>query len=104
VLAIDGCFYIDAAFMVCSSPDTAVLKKLFHYEMFKMLKVEAKIMDVVIENMMNWCQSGFNVYCVKAKWPYNQEGLKKYYSSLIFSRAHDIFCGAGYIRRDCQSD
>jgi len=30
----------------------------------------------VIENMMNWHHSGFNVYCGKAIWPHNQEGLE----------------------------
>ena len=41
-----------------------------------MLKAEGKITDVVIENMMNWRHSGFNVYCGKAIWPHNQEGLE----------------------------
>ena len=54
VLATDGCFYNDAAFMVCPPPDTAELEKLFRYEVFKMLKAEGKITDVMIENMMNW--------------------------------------------------
>jgi ribosomal protein S27E len=53
VLATDGCFYNDAAFMVCPAPDTSALEKMFHYEVFKMLKAEGKITDVVIENMMN---------------------------------------------------
>jgi hypothetical protein len=26
--------------------------------------------------MINWRHSGFNVYCVKAIWPHNQEGLE----------------------------
>ena len=26
--------------------------------------------------MMNWHHSGFNVYCGKAIWPHNQEGLE----------------------------
>jgi len=33
----------------------------FRYEVFKMFKAEGKINDVVIENMMNWHHSGFNV-------------------------------------------
>ena len=53
VLTTDGCFYNDAAFMVCPVPDTSVLEKLFRYEVFKMVKAEGKITDVVIENMMN---------------------------------------------------
>jgi hypothetical protein len=76
VLATDGCFYNDAAFMVCPPPDTVELEKLFRYEVFKMLKAEGKINDVVIENMMNWRHSGFNVYCGKAIWPHNEDGLE----------------------------
>jgi len=45
VLATDGCFYTDAAFRVCSPPDTGALEKLFRYEVFKMLKAEGKIYD-----------------------------------------------------------
>jgi hypothetical protein len=63
VLATAGCFYNDAAFMVCPPPDTVELEKLFRYEVFKKLKAEGKINDVVIENMMNWRHSGFSVYC-----------------------------------------
>ncbi len=76
VLATDGCFYNDAAFMVCQPPNTSDLEELFRYEVFNMLKAEGKINDVVIENMMNWHHSGFNVYCGKTIWPHNQEGLE----------------------------
>ena len=62
--------------MVCPPPDTGELEKLFRYEVFKMLKAEGKITDCVIENMMNWRHSGFNVYCGKAIWRHNQEGLE----------------------------
>jgi len=54
VLATDGCFYNDTAFMVCPPPNTGEIEKLFRHEVFKMLKAEGKINDVVIENMMNW--------------------------------------------------
>jgi ribosomal protein S27E len=76
VLATDGCFYNDDAFMVCPPPNTRDLEELFRYEVFKMLKSEGKITDVIIENMMNWRHSGFNVYCGKAIWPHNEEGLE----------------------------
>ena len=62
--------------MVSPPPDTGELEKLFRHEVFKMLKAEGKITDVLIENMMNWRHSGFNVYCGNAKWPHNQEGLE----------------------------
>ena len=40
VLATDGCFYNDDAFMVCPPPDAVELEKLFRYEVVKMLKAE----------------------------------------------------------------
>ena len=72
VIVTDGCFYKKDGFMVCPPPDTGELEKLFRYEVFRMLKSESKITDVVIENMMNWRHSGFNVYCGKAIWPHNE--------------------------------
>ncbi len=30
----------------------------------------------MIENMMNWHHSGINVYCGKAIWPHNEQGLE----------------------------
>ena len=53
VLATDGCFYNDGAFMIRPPPKTAELEELFRHEVFKMLKVEGKINDTVIENMLN---------------------------------------------------
>ena len=41
-----------------------------------MLEAEGKITDSVIENMINWRHSGFNVYCGNAIWPHNDEGLE----------------------------
>ena len=41
-----------------------------------MLKAEGKMNDVVIEKMLNWRHSGFNVYCGNAIWPHNEEGLE----------------------------
>ena len=41
-----------------------------------MLEAEGKIIDSVIENMINWRHSGFNVYCGSAIWPSNPEGLE----------------------------
>jgi hypothetical protein len=46
-----------------------------------MLIVEGKINDRVIENMLNWQHSGFNVYCGNVIWPHNEkviENLERY--------------------------
>jgi hypothetical protein len=76
VLATDGCFYGNGSFKACPTPQAKDLEEPFRYEVFKMLKAEGKINDVVIENMMNWHHSGFNVYCGNAIWPHNEEGLE----------------------------
>jgi hypothetical protein len=55
------------------------LEALFRYEvlkMLKMLKVEGKINAAVIENMLSWHHSGFNVYCDPTIWPSNDRGLE----------------------------
>jgi hypothetical protein len=85
VLTTDGCFYGNGSFKACPTPQAKDLDEPFRYEVFKMLKAEGKINDVVIENMMNWPparralslrlgerHSGFNVYCGNAIWPHNE--------------------------------
>ena len=76
MLVTDGCFYGEGAFRVNPAPNPKDLEDLFRYEVFKMLKAEDKINDAVIENMMQWHHSGFNVYCGEAIWPHNEEGLE----------------------------
>ena len=95
VLATDGCFHNDTAFTVCPQPDTGALEKLFRYEVFKMLKSEGKINDVVIENMMNWRHSGFNVYCGKANSPPTEAFIL--YDEFSSPRADDYIIGANYL-------
>ncbi len=76
VIATDGCFYEKGSFKTYPTPNPKDLEDLFRYEVFKMLKAEGKINDLVIENMMNWRHSGFNVYCGHAIWPHDEEGLE----------------------------
>jgi hypothetical protein len=54
VLATDGCFYGNGSFKACPTPQAKDLEEPFRHEVFKMLKAEGKINDVVIENMMSW--------------------------------------------------
>ncbi len=51
------------------------LKKVFQYEVLKMLKKEGKIKDVVIENMLSWRHSGFHVYIGDRIFSDDQAGL-----------------------------
>ena len=50
-------------FMVAPSFDTKDLEKLFRYKVFKMLLSRKKITEDLIDMMMGWRHSGFNVYC-----------------------------------------
>jgi hypothetical protein len=102
-LPTDGCFYNEAAFMVCPPPDTVELEDLFRHEVFKMLKSEGTINELIIKNMMGWRHSGFNVYCGKVIWAHNEDGLENQargtcppqedHPSVFFSRAYDLYCG-----------
>ena len=81
IIATDGCFAGTGTFTLspdAKTPDakTQDLEELFRYEVLKMLKAEGKITDAIIENMMSWHHSGFNVYCVQTLWPDNEEGLE----------------------------
>ena len=81
-------YYGNGSFKACPTPHPKDLEDLFRFEVLKMLKSEGKINELVIENMMHWPparralslrlgerHSGFNVYCGKAIWPHNEEGL-----------------------------
>jgi hypothetical protein len=54
IICTDGCFYGNGSFKACPTPQAKDLEEPFRHEVFKMLKAEGKINDVVIENMMNW--------------------------------------------------
>ena len=63
VIATDGCFYGKGSFKTCPTPNPKDLEDLFRYEVFKMLKSEGKINDLVIENMMNPADGGTDSTC-----------------------------------------
>jgi len=58
----DGCFLEDGSFQIAPVFMLEDLKEAFQNEVLKMLKKERKINDVIIENMLSWRHSGFNVY------------------------------------------
>jgi len=77
IIASDGCFYGNDGFIITPAPNPKDLENAFRNEVFKMLKKNGKITDFVIENMMNWHHSGFNVYCGASISPSDQEGIEK---------------------------
>ena len=58
----DGCFLDDGDFHMAPGFMLEDLEEIFQYEVLKMLKKEGKITDSIIENMLSWRHSGFNVY------------------------------------------
>jgi len=62
-----------------------------------MLKKEEKITDSIIENMMSWYHTGFNVFCGERIWPSNSEGLDRLAQYIIpgahFPGADDLHPG-----------
>jgi hypothetical protein len=63
--------------MVGPEPDPKDLEHAFRWEVLKMLKDEGKITDLVIENMLSWYNSGFNVYCGIPVRPSDKDGLER---------------------------
>ena len=61
ISATDGCFYGEGGFQKANQPCPADLEPLFRQEVFKLLKAHG-LPERVIENMMGWHHSGFNVY------------------------------------------
>ena len=76
ILASDGCFDNEGAFIRSLIPDARQLEEAFQHAVFKMLKAEGKITDAIIENMMSWYHSGFNVYVGDTIWPTDEKGLE----------------------------
>ncbi len=74
-ITTDGCFLDDGSFKVAPGFVLEDLEEIFQYEVLKMLKKEGKINDAVIENMLSWRHSGFNVYIGDRIYPSDNTGL-----------------------------
>jgi len=97
IISTDGCFDENGVFIQGPIPNPKELEERFRYEILKMLKKEGKINEGVIENMMGWHHSGFNIYCGERILPYNEEGLEKLARYIIrasFSQERMIYIPA----------
>jgi hypothetical protein len=97
LIPTDGCFPGSGTFAKSPELEPKYLIKLFRYEVLKMLKAEDKIKDAVIENMLSWRHSGFNVYCGPTIWPNNDQGLEdlaRYIIRACFSQERMIYLPA----------
>src|SRR5690554_86791 len=77
VIATDGCFKGDGDFIKSVLPQGKDIEKVFQSEVLKMLKKEGKINQFIIDNMLSWENTGFNVYCGEAIYAEEQESIEK---------------------------
>ena len=89
VLCSDGCFYGDGMFRVAPRFHTKDLEEIFRYKVFKMLLAKEKIMEDLIDMLMKWRHSGFNVFCGPRIQPGDEdamENLARYIIRASFSQ------------------
>ncbi len=77
LIATDGCFTSDGEFIKSVFPQGKDLEKAFQMEVLKMLKKEGKITQFIIDNMLSWGNTGFNVYCGDPIHHEEQESIEK---------------------------
>ncbi|MBW1737359.1 MAG: transposase [Deltaproteobacteria bacterium] len=76
ILCSDGSFYGEGMFRVAPRFETRQLEKIFRYEVFKMLLSKGKITEELIDMLMAWRHSGFNVFCRPRIQPDEQETME----------------------------
>jgi len=63
-------------FRVAPRFSTKTLKEIFRHKVFKMLLSKGKITEDLIDMMMGWRHSGFNVYCGPRIQPGEEEAIE----------------------------
>jgi len=89
VLISDGCFYGNGMFRVAPSFDTKDLENIFRYKVFKMLLSKGIITQDLVNMLLSWRHSGFNVFCGPRIQPGDgraMENLARYIIRASFSQ------------------
>jgi len=89
ILGTDGCFCSDGKFIAAPSFETKQLEEIFRHKVFKMLLSKGKITGELIDMMLSWQHSGFNVYCgprIKPDDEQAMENLARYIIRACFSQ------------------
>jgi len=70
IFCADGCFGASGTFYAANIDlDAVSLEPLFRHKILSMLKKRGLITDRVIELILSWHHSGFNVYCTSRIYP-----------------------------------
>jgi hypothetical protein len=89
VLASDGCFYGNGMFRVAPRFETKHLEEIFRHKVFKMLLSKGIITRDLVNMLLSWRHSGFNVFCGPRIQPGDQqamENLARYIIRASFSQ------------------
>jgi hypothetical protein len=89
ILCSDGCFYGEGMFKVAPRFDTKPLEEIFRHKIFKMLLSKGKITQGLVDMLMKWRHSGFNVHCGRRIQPGDEqdmENLARYIVRASFSK------------------
>jgi len=89
VLCSDGCFYGDGMFRVSPRFETRQLEEIFRHKVFKMLLSKEKITEDMVDMLLSWRHSGFNVHCGQRIQPGDEqdmENLARYIIRASFSQ------------------
>jgi hypothetical protein len=76
VLASDGCFYGQGMFKVAPRFETKDLETIFRHKVFKMLLSKGKITEDLVNMLMSWRHSGFNVFSGPRIQPGDEEAME----------------------------
>jgi len=63
ILCTDGCFYGNGMFRVAPLFELKHLEEIFRHKVFKLLLKRGKITKELVDMVMKWRHSGFNVFC-----------------------------------------
>ncbi len=63
VLCSDGCFCGNGMFRVAPLLELRHLEEILRHKVFKMLLSKGKITEDLVDMLMKWHHSGFNVFC-----------------------------------------
>jgi hypothetical protein len=89
VLISDGCFYGNGKFKVAPKFHLKDLEALFQYKVLKMFLRRGKIKKKLINTLLSWRNSGFNLFCGKRIYPSDEtamENLAPYIIRASFSQ------------------
>jgi len=89
ILCSDGCFYGEGMFRVAPRFEKKPLEEIFRHRVFKMLLSKEKITEDLVDMVMKWRHSGFNVFCGKRIQPGDEkamENLARYIVRASFSQ------------------